>query len=92
MSPTPRAPPPPRPRSPTSPPARAVRGRNAGEIRLPVADPSAAAEALRRLDARGLSVAAIDLQHPTLDDVFLTLTGRRADEHPTDQRPDLEAA
>jgi daunorubicin resistance ABC transporter ATP-binding subunit len=63
-----------------------------GEIRLPVADPSAAAEALRRLDARRLSVTAIDLQQPTLDDVFLTLTGRRADEDTTDQRSELEAA
>jgi daunorubicin resistance ABC transporter ATP-binding subunit len=59
-----------------------------GEIRLAVADPSAAAEAVRRLDARDLAIAAIELQHPTLDDAFLTLTGRRAEDH----EPALEAA
>jgi daunorubicin resistance ABC transporter ATP-binding subunit len=51
----------------------------AGEVRLAVADPQASAQALRRLDARGLEVAAIELERPTLDDVFLTLTGRPAD-------------
>jgi daunorubicin resistance ABC transporter ATP-binding subunit len=50
----------------------------AGEIRVPVADAGASAEAVRRLDARGLAVAAVELQQPSLDDVFLTLTGRRA--------------
>jgi ABC-type multidrug transport system ATPase subunit len=59
-----------------------------GEIRLAVADPGAAAEAVRRLDARDLAIAAIELQHPTLDDAFLTLTGRRAEDH----EPALEAA
>ena len=51
----------------------------AGEVRLAVADPSASAEAVRRLDARGLAIAAIELQQPSLDDVFLTLTGRRVE-------------
>jgi ABC-type uncharacterized transport system ATPase subunit len=50
----------------------------AGEVRLAVADPAAAAEAVRRLDARGLPLAGIELQRPTLDDVFLALTA-----HPT---------
>jgi daunorubicin resistance ABC transporter ATP-binding subunit len=50
----------------------------AGEIRLAVSDPSASAEAVRRLDAKGLPIAAIELQQPSLDDVFLTLTGKRA--------------
>jgi len=49
-----------------------------GEIRLAVADPSASAEAVRRLDERGVPIAAIELQQPSLDDVFLTLTGKRA--------------
>jgi ABC-2 type transport system ATP-binding protein len=52
----------------------------AGEIRLAVADASASAEAVRRLDARGLPIAAVELQQPSLDDVFLTLTGRRAED------------
>jgi ABC-2 type transport system ATP-binding protein len=50
----------------------------AGEIRIPVAGASASAEAVRRLDSRGLAVAAVELQQPSLDDVFLTLTGKRA--------------
>jgi daunorubicin resistance ABC transporter ATP-binding subunit len=50
----------------------------AGEIRIPVAGASASVEAVRRLDARGLAVAAVELQQPSLDDVFLTLTGKRA--------------
>jgi ABC-2 type transport system ATP-binding protein len=64
----------------------------AGEIRLAVADPSAAAEALRRLDARRLAVAAVELQQPSLDDVFFTLTGRRADDEPQPERQHQEAA
>ena len=35
-------------------------------------------EALRRLDAAGLTVSDVGLRRPTLDDVFLTLTGRDA--------------
>ncbi|MEV6925079.1 ATP-binding cassette domain-containing protein [Dactylosporangium sp. NPDC051485] len=50
-----------------------------GELTLRVARPDAAAEALRRLDALGLRVAAIQLTQPSLDDVFLSLTGRAAD-------------
>jgi ABC-2 type transport system ATP-binding protein len=50
----------------------------AGEIRLAVTDPSASAEAVRRLDAKGLPIAAIELQQPSLDDVFLTLTAKQA--------------
>jgi daunorubicin resistance ABC transporter ATP-binding subunit len=52
----------------------------AGEIRLSVADASSSAEAVRRLDARGLPIAAVELQQPSLDDVFLTLTGRHAED------------
>jgi daunorubicin resistance ABC transporter ATP-binding subunit len=51
-----------------------------GEIRFPVADASASAEAVRRLDAHGLPIAAVELQQPSLDDVFLNLTGRRAED------------
>jgi len=61
----------------------------AGEIRLAVADPSASAEAVRRLDAEQIAIAAIELQQPSLDDVFLTLTGRRAeDQTEGDERAD----
>ena len=40
----------------------------------------ALAEAVRRLDAIGLPIADVNLRRPTLDDVFLTLTGRAAEE------------
>ncbi len=48
----------------------------AAEIRLGVADPGASAEAVRRLDAHRVSVATIEVLEPSLDDVFLALTGR----------------
>ncbi len=41
--------------------------------------PKATAEALRRLDAAGLEVAGIVLREPSLDDVFLGLTGHKAE-------------
>ena len=39
-------------------------------------------EALRRLDATGVEVTDVGLRRPTLDDVFLTLTGHAAEEEP----------
>ncbi len=54
-----------------------------GEVRLAVADPSASAEAVRRLDSWGMPVAAVELHEPSLEDVFLALTGRPADEQTT---------
>jgi ABC-2 type transport system ATP-binding protein len=39
-------------------------------------------EALRRLDAESVEVSDVALRRPTLDDVFLTLTGRAAEETP----------
>jgi len=38
-------------------------------------------EALRGLDAAGIAVHDVALRRPTLDDVFLTLTGRAADQN-----------
>ena len=42
--------------------------------------PSAAADALRRLDASGITLAGLELREPSLDDVFLNLTGHKAEE------------
>jgi ABC-2 type transport system ATP-binding protein len=53
------------------------------EIRLTVTDADASPEAIRRLDARGLALVSVELQQPSLDDVFLTLTG-----HPAEQATD----
>src|SRR3982750_3061612 len=47
----------------------------------------AIAEAVRRLDERGVGIDDIALRRPTLDDVFLTLTGHAAeDQRDEDQR------
>jgi daunorubicin resistance ABC transporter ATP-binding subunit len=62
------------------------------EIRLAVADPAASAEAVRRLDARRLPIATVELHQPSLDDVFLTLTGRPADAEQADNSRVEEAA
>jgi ABC-2 type transport system ATP-binding protein len=52
-----------------------------GLIRLPVHRRSGAiAEAVRRLD--GVGIDDISLRRPTLDDVFLSLTGHTAEEEP----------
>jgi daunorubicin resistance ABC transporter ATP-binding subunit len=64
----------------------------AGEIRLPVADPAASAEAVRRLDEDRVAIASVELRQPSLDDVFLTLTGRPAEPEPAEQLQTKEAA
>jgi daunorubicin resistance ABC transporter ATP-binding subunit len=64
----------------------------AGEVRLPVADPGASAAALRRLDDHQIAIAAIELHRPSLDDVFLSLTGRPAVDGPVDPTTLPEAA
>jgi ABC-2 type transport system ATP-binding protein len=53
----------------------------AGEITLPVADGAGTLiDVVRRLDAAHVRVADIALRRPTLDDVFLALTGHSAEE------------
>jgi ABC-2 type transport system ATP-binding protein len=50
--------------------------------RLTVAAPQGSktlADVVRRLDAKGLAFADISLRRPTLDDVFLALTGHGAE-------------
>jgi ABC-2 type transport system ATP-binding protein len=57
-------------------------------VTAPVSGGSAAlVEALRRLDARGVAVSDVGLRRPTLDDVFLSLTGRPAEEDATSASP-----
>ena len=47
-------------------------------ITAPVTDPGALAHLVRRLDDGGLVVAELSLRSPSLDEVFLTLTGHPA--------------
>jgi ABC-2 type transport system ATP-binding protein len=46
------------------------------------------AEAVRRLDAADVVIDDIALRRPTLDDVFITLTGRSAEEEPPTEIPE----
>lgn len=41
--------------------------------------PSVAAEALRRIDAGGFNLIGLNLHEPSLDDVFLALTGKKTE-------------
>jgi ABC-2 type transport system ATP-binding protein len=53
---------------------------HARRLTVPVSGGTAAlVEALRRLDAAGIEVQDVGVRRPTLDDVFLTLTGHTAE-------------
>ena len=54
---------------------------NTGEINVPVGTDGTTilTEAVRRLDAEGIRLADVGLRRPTLDDVFLGLTGHAAE-------------
>lgn len=52
-----------------------------GSVRVPVsAGASSLVEAVRALDAAGVAIADLALHRPSLDDVFLALTGHRTDD------------
>jgi len=58
-------------------------------FRVPRGD-TAMPELLRALDSAGIAMTSIEVHRPTLDDVFLTLTGRTlrdAEEEPAEQEP-----
>ncbi|WP_320668596.1 ATP-binding cassette domain-containing protein [Patulibacter defluvii] len=56
-----------------------------GLVRLPLrGDAGGVAAAVRRLDAAGIEIADIGVHRPTLDDAFLTLTGRPAEDADAD--------
>ena len=61
----------------------------AGRIRIPVGSsgPSALLDSVRRVDDGSIAIADIALHRPTLDDVFLSLTG-----HAAEQEEDQDAA
>ncbi len=59
-------------------------------VRLPIASRDGRiAEAVRRLDGAGISVEDLAVRQPTLDDVFISLTGHAA-EHENGDRADDE--
>ncbi len=58
---------------------------DAHSVRVPVEGGSSIlTETVRRLDAAGIEVSELSLHRPTLDDVFLTLTGHHAEADTTD--------
>jgi ABC-2 type transport system ATP-binding protein len=60
------------------------------QITAPMAAPDAITDLLVRLRSEQIAISQLSVQKPTLDEVFLTLTGRPSaqDEH----QPELEAA
>ena len=48
------------------------------------------AEAVRRLDEAGVGIDDIALHRPTLDDVFISLTGHAAAVEPSNELPIIE--
>ena len=64
-----------------------------GLVMAPVSDPAMAAAVVRRLDDEGITAAELTLRLPSLDEVFLTLTGHRAEDGSSDHgRSDHGAA
>ena len=51
--------------------------------------PSAAADALRRLDGARITLSGLALREPSLDDVFLSLTGHKAEDEMADQEGEM---
>jgi len=51
-----------------------------GELTCPVDDDSLLPELVGRLAGNGITVSELSLHLPSLDEVFLTLTGRPTDE------------
>jgi ABC-2 type transport system ATP-binding protein len=49
-------------------------------------------EAIRKLDAAGVEVDDIALHRPTLDDVFIALTGHAAEEEVPEEEKEAAAA
>ena len=52
---------------------------DASTVHLSVSGPEESLEALRRVDDAGVELADFQLRRPTLDDVFIEITGRSAD-------------
>jgi len=51
-------------------------------VSVTVADRSALGQVVRRLDEAGIAVEDLSLRRPSLDEVFLAITGHVAEEEP----------
>lgn len=60
--------------------AGAEPSRQGARLSVPVSDPAVPVAVLRRLDDAGITAAELALRLPSLDEVFLSLTGHRAEE------------
>ncbi len=59
-----------------------------GMVRVPVREHRGAiTDAVRRLDAEGIEIDDIVIRRPTLDDVFMTLTGRPPEPEESEEQP-----
>jgi oleandomycin transport system ATP-binding protein len=63
-----------------------------GLVTAPAADPAMLSAVLRRLDDAGIVAAELALRLPSLDEVFLTLTGHAADDSDADTSDSGRAA
>jgi oleandomycin transport system ATP-binding protein len=63
-----------------------------GQISVPMPDPAWLPVAVRRLDEADIVVIDLALRRPSLDEVFLALTGRPADTPPSEPRQAPEEA
>src|SRR3954466_2019308 len=62
-----------------------------GIVRVPIRRRSGIiAEAVRRLDDAGIGIDDIAVRRPTLDDVFIALTGHKAEDEPAETEPAAE--
>ncbi|MEV7229064.1 ATP-binding cassette domain-containing protein [Polymorphospora sp. NPDC051019] len=60
---------------------RATISPEAGRVSVPLADPGTVTDLLNDLRRNGLRLSELSVQKPTLDEVFLTLTGHAAEPH-----------
>ncbi|WP_410655833.1 ATP-binding cassette domain-containing protein [Amycolatopsis sp. lyj-112] len=67
---------------------RPHRDNDTGLLTAPVSDPVLLSTLVRKLDDAGITADELALRLPSLDEVFLALTGKRADESTKDTTPE----
>ncbi|MCC7075783.1 MAG: ATP-binding cassette domain-containing protein [Acidimicrobiia bacterium] len=65
---------------------KVVVDREAGRLNVPTDGAARVADVVRDLDAAGVGINGLELHSPSLDDVFLTLTGTRASDEEGEER------